>query len=274
MSAGVVRRFWPAWVLVAAAAVCYGNALPNPFVFDDIEAIVNNEHIRSLSPLREALTAPPQSAVAGRPVISLTLALNYAWGALSPWGYHLFNLGIHAACGVLLFLLLRRALGLTKPSRVSNPSALSSPTTLAFAVALLWVVHPLQTELINYVVQRTESLMAFCYLLAFYASVRVMTGDGSRRFWTGMAVAAACVGMACKEVMVTAPVLIALFDIIFVSGSVSRALRERRSLYAGLAASWILLGLLNATGPRWRSAGFSSGVSPSTYLLHQAEMLV
>src|SRR5262245_54879181 len=102
-------------VLVAAAAATFVNALPNPFVFDDLHAITRNPNVTSLTPLSQALSAPVQSAISGRPLVSLSLALNYAWGGLAPSSYHLWNLAVHTACGLLVFAIVRRLLALASP---------------------------------------------------------------------------------------------------------------------------------------------------------------
>jgi tetratricopeptide (TPR) repeat protein len=80
--------------------------------------------------------------------------------------------------------------------------------------------------------------------------------------------------MACKESMVTAPVLVVLFDRLFVFASIKEAFRRRGAFYAALAATWILLVVLNWSGPRIHSAGFGTDVHPWTYLLNQAVMIV
>jgi tetratricopeptide (TPR) repeat protein len=80
--------------------------------------------------------------------------------------------------------------------------------------------------------------------------------------------------MTCKESMVTAPVIVLLYDTVFQAGSLRRALRTRGALYLGLAACWLVLVSLISSGPRSHSAGFSSGLSPWTYLLNQPGMIL
>ena len=94
--------------LVAAGVAAYASSLALGFIYDDFTAIVGNEHIRHLWPLTAAAAAPPQSALAGRPVVSLSMAINFALGGLAPAGYHAWNLTVHVLCGVLLFAVLRR----------------------------------------------------------------------------------------------------------------------------------------------------------------------
>src|SRR5205814_2349785 len=115
-----------------------------------------------------ALTAPPSTPGAGRPVVNLLFAVNYALGGTSPWGYHALNLALHIACALVLFGILRRTFLL--PSLRSSIGAAAD--RLAFASTLLWLVHPLPSEIVNYVSQRTEATMALCYLLTLYCAIR------------------------------------------------------------------------------------------------------
>lgn len=254
-------------VIVAAVALAYSNAFDLPFVFDDIDNITGNPHLRQLLPLRESLGAPPQSAVAGRPLVALSLALNYALGGLAPEGFHAFNLLVHAFSALLVFATLRRVLVLPRVP----PPVRSGAFEIAGATALLWAVHPLNSETVDYVIQRTESLAGLWSLVAIYAAVRAFQ-DASWR-WPVLATLAACLGVASKETAVTVPALVLLLDVVTTSGSIRAALRSRGRLYAGLVASWVLLIALIAGGPRFRSAGFASGVSPIDYLLNQGPMI-
>ena len=106
---------------------------------------------------------------------------------------------------------------------------------------MLWVVHPLDSESVSYLTQRTKSLMALFYLLTLYAAIRPPPLHAVD-LWTAAAVVASALGMASKESMVTAPVMVLLFDRVFLYGSWREAWAERRHLYGGLAASWVVLG--------------------------------
>ena len=101
-------------ILLVAAAAAYANSFALPFVFDDHGSLVDNPYIRHLWPLSSVLSAPVQSAVAGRPVVSLSLAINYALNGLSPAGYRGWNLAVHLLAGLVLFGIVRRTL--TAPS--------------------------------------------------------------------------------------------------------------------------------------------------------------
>jgi protein O-mannosyl-transferase len=260
--ASLLERWWPMALIVLVGCLTYANSLRNPFIFDDEQTITYNEGIRHLTDLPAVLTPARELPTAGRPLVNLTFAINYALGGLDVVGYHAWNLATHLVCGLLLFAILRRTLA----GQSGWPTARAVP--LAFACVLLWLVHPLNTEAVDYVTERTELTMAAMLLLTLYAGLRALE-PRRRMAWSIAAITACAVGMASKESMVTAPVLVGLFDRVFVFGSFREAWTTRKKLYLGLAATWILLGVLVATSPRGRSAGFSSGVSPTLYLLNQ-----
>ena len=259
---------WLAVALVTAGLLAYANSLSGPFVFDDRLSIVENASIRRWWQPSAVLFPERELPVAGRPLVNLSFALNYAAGGLNVVGYHLVNIALHLLCALLVFGLVRRSLQLP---RVKASIRLHA-TRVAFAAALLWMLHPLTTEAVNYVTQRTELMMAFFYLLTLYASSRAWQDAHARR-WHAVAIASCAAGMACKESMVTAPVMVVLYDAIFLFGSLKLALAARQRFYLGLALSWLLLVALMWSGPRIHSAGFSSGVSPWVYLLNQAVMI-
>ncbi len=232
----------------------YRGSFSGPFVLDDPKAITDNFSIRSFS---TAWSPPADSTVSGRPVVNLTLALNYALGGLDVRGYHAFNLAIHVLAALALFGLLRRTL---QNSRVA-PALASDATFVAGGAALLWALHPLQTESVTYTIQRAESLMGLFYLFTLYAFVR---GCRVTSF------VACLLGMATKEVMVSAPLVVLLYDRTFVAGNFRDALRARWRYYAALAATWLVLAALviSAHG-RGGTAGLGAKIPPLDYALTQ-----
>jgi protein O-mannosyl-transferase len=259
---GVVRR--RAIVVLVVGLLAYLSSFSGVFLFDDDHAIVQNPYIRSLWPISRAMSAPQQATVAGRPLVSLSLAFNYALGGLNPWGYHAFNLIVHLLCGLLLFGIVRRTLS---SGRIQDRTGQAAPV-LAMIIALLWVVHPLQTESVTYVIQRTESMMGLFYLLTLYCFIRSGAAPQSLA-WKVAAVLSCALGMACKEVMVTAPLMVLLYDRIFVADSFRQIAARRYGLYLGLAATWIILAISSAAGPRSASVGFAHGISAFDYAKNQ-----
>jgi protein O-mannosyl-transferase len=259
------QRILRAAVIVLAAAIVYTNSLSAPFIFDDQYSVVENPAIRSLAAAR---SQPHNTPLAGRPVAALTFAINYAASELDPAVYRATNVAIHIACALLLFGIVRRTLALPKLTLFG-----SAANDLAMAAALLWVVHPLTTDAVTYITQRTESLMALFYLATLYASLRAQS-SGHGWAWTIAAGLACALGMGSKESMATAPLVVVLFDRVFLFHSVRDAFRARWRLYFGLALTWVILAFQLASTPRANSAGFETDVSVWTYLLNQAVMIV
>ncbi len=267
------QRKW-AWrslyvvVLLLTGPAIYANALSGPFIFDDIDGIVDNPHIRRLWPPSNLLSAPPNTIARARPVVSFTLAVNYALGGLEPAGYRVLNIAVHTLASVVLFGVIRHTL--LTPSLKDRFAR--SADGLAFACALIWLVHPIQSECINYVSQRTESLMGLFYFLTFYCAARGL--NSARRGWWHVAAVAACaLGMASKQVMVTAPAMVLLYDAVFAATPWRETVRRRWGLYAGLAGTWVLLAALMFAYPD-TNIGYEGRIGPADYALNQCVVIV
>ena len=262
----------PTWLVAAlilfVGFAAYSNSFEGIFVFDDEPAIAQNPSLRSLWPLAATLSAPRDTTLAGRPVASLTFALDYAFSGGSLLGFHATNLAIHLIAALLVFGITHRTL-LVPSLRDEFGSAAPG---LAGIVALLFVAHPLQTGSVTYLVQRVESLMGLFYLATLYGAIRALDAMGrSRGVWMTVAIFFCALGMGTKEVMVTAPLMVMLWDRQFAPARPP----GRRFFYAGLAATWIILAILAADGPRASSVGFSFADWPWwRYLMTQAQVLV
>jgi tetratricopeptide (TPR) repeat protein len=289
-------------VLILAALGAYWNSCNVPFLLDDQWTITNNPSIRHLGRMGDVWSPPSTGTTAARPLLNLTYALNYAGGGLSVRGYHMVNLLIHICGGLTLLGIVRRTLLL--PGLRHRYGEVALP--LAAFAALLWTLHPLQTEAVTYISQRAESLTGLFYLLTLYCFIRSDVGRGRRtppsekagcqtvapggaRYgdpalqqsaiggsngWLGLSVTACLCGMATKQVMVTAPLLVLLYDRAFVSGSFRAALANRRWYFVSLATTWLLLGLLmHHSSLAAISVGFQSGVSWPAYALTELRVV-
>jgi len=258
-------------LLVVAAIVAYSGSFGGPFVFDDLDSIVANPTIRHLWPPSSVL-APPFSSgqtVGGRPVLNLSFAFNYALGGLRVEGYHAVNLLIHLLAGLVLLGIARRTF-----QRLGGAAA-ARAEWLGFAVALLWTLHPLQTESVTYVVQRAESLMGLFYLLTLYCFIRSADRAAPARGWAGLSILCCLLGMGTKEVMGSAPLVVLLYDRTFLSGTFGAAWRRHRGTYLGLGATWAALAacIFSAHG-RGGTVGGEVPVAWSAYALTQGPAIV
>jgi tetratricopeptide (TPR) repeat protein len=253
--------------ILASVFVAYCGTFRVPLLLDDESAITNNPSIRNLWWLSSVLNPPAEATTGGRPLTNLSFAISYGISGVKPWGHHLLNVGIHALTALALFGVLRRTLRTpVLAARFANDAAL-----LAGAVAILWAVHPLQTQTVTYISQRCEALMSLFYLLSLYCFVRGVEGQVLR--WHSSAVVAGlCSGM-CKETAVTLPLAILLYDRVFVAGSFRAALSKRRWFYGSLATIWLVV-LWLLIGVKHRGIGFGSDVSPFHYGLTECKALV
>jgi tetratricopeptide (TPR) repeat protein len=260
-------------VLAAGAIAVYSRTFSVPLLFDDTDAVAGNPTIRHLS---TAFWPPPGTTASGRPILNLSLAVNYAISGTAVWSYHALNLAIHVFAGLTLFGIVRRTLA---------PRAGPAASLIAFSTALLWTLHPLQTESVTYISQRAESLMGLFYLLTLYCFIRGIHAEradasGPRAgraswVWFALSVATCLLGMATKEVMVSAPLIVLLYDRTFVAGSFREAWRRHWRLYVTLATTWLLLaGLVASTGwNRGGTFGFDVRITPWAYWLTQFEAI-
>jgi len=168
-------HWWRIAIVIVAGILTYANSLSGPFILDDQSTIVDNRQIREWWSPSSVLVPESDTAIAGRPIVNLTFAVNYAIGGLDVRGYHAGNIAIHVICALLAFGVIRRTLDLPRMRDRFGGSA----ANVACAVALLWVVHPLNSEVVDYLTERTESLMALFYLLTLYASIRAIRVPGA-----------------------------------------------------------------------------------------------
>ncbi len=260
---GALSRSYP-FLIILACALAYANTLNAPFVFDDVFNIVRSPSIKSLW---QSLWPPHGSTAAGRPVANFTFALNHSINGLSVRGYHLFNLGVH----ILTALLVYRVLILMFTSPALNERYGVHARMLAFFSSLIWAVHPLNTEAVTYISQRYESLMGMLFLATLYGAARGWQTP-ARGLWHCLSVLAFILGAGVKEVIVVAPFLVLLFQILFFKKSAGQALKSSWPLYGGYLIGLAFLGALLASGGT-AGATPDAKIGPLEYLVNQGPVL-
>lgn len=205
-----------------------------------------------------------------RPLVDASLHLNHAISGNAPWSYHLVNLVVHLISGWLLCALLFHVL------RRWNGSERDGAWAVRISVAAtgFWLLHPLQTESVTYVIQRAEALMGMFFLLALYARVRADMGTSTRWFMISVA---ACIGaMLCKPVAAILPVLILLFEVLVLPRLDASPKRPNVLYRACLLGTWLVPFAILATGNESSaSAGFAAKVAtPLQYLLTEPAVIL
>jgi len=235
------RGHWNSLLIISAVTfTVYANSLRGPFVFDDLHNIQHNTdlHLRTFDgiDLRRALFCGPSS---NRPVAKLTFALNYYFHQLHIAGYHLANVAIHAinACLVyVLTILVSRELHRSHSDAGGNQHENDKLHMVALAVALVFAVHPLQTQAVTYTVQRMASLASIFYLMALIAYIRARGTHGkwSVTWWFGV-VACWALALGTKENTVTLPAAIGLYEWC-IGSRFGPVIRRRNAVWATGAA--------------------------------------
>ena len=213
------------FVMVFLGAVIYLNTLDNPFAFDDMRNIEDNASIRLSSFTWEGIKG---AFCSKRPVAMLSFASNYYLHKENIVGYHLINILIHIITGIILYFFLKLTLIVSNQNRQtatdnSPTSTINFHTTsyrysfVAFFAAFLWLVHPIQTQAVAYIVQRMTSMAAMFYLLSmlFYIKAR-LSKYTLRKYWLfAGCLISALLAFASKQIAATLPIFILLYEWVF-----------------------------------------------------------
>lgn len=258
------------WIILLAI-VGFSNSFRGAFVFDDNLCILDPPSISKwIPPAGEKLTTGGR-----RWLTHLTIVANYKLHGYHVFGFHVMNLAIHITAALLLFGIVRRVLRLPTIRDRFAPSA----DWIAVAIASIWLVHPLQTESVTYIVQRLESLAGMLFLLTLYALLRGSQTQGWRATaWYCSAVAAVSFGTGSKETMFLAPLAALAFDRTYLAGRWCDLWRQRKFLYLAMvpAVAWSLYSLRGSVFPNAKTQmGFGLlGITPWEYLRSQPAVIL
>ncbi len=238
--AGDTFSLWTWWgclsLIILAGGLAYSNSFSGIQIFDD--AIYIKENAELLNPSPPSLFRP----IEARPVVRWTLWWNFQLSGYQLWSYHLVNLIAHLAASLLLFDIVRMVV-----DRKDGYRGTGWRWIFPLSIALIWVVHPLNTQAVTYIIQRCESMMGMFMLLTLWTLARV----GLQHYhpvWLIVGILSAVLGMGCKQVMVVIPIVALMFDCVFIRQPAKKLFLQRGWFYAGL----LILSsraLLEALGP-------------------------
>jgi len=226
-------------LLAAIVILTYHQTLTFPFILDDIHNIRDNAHIRlpSLS-FEDLARAGLQSPSVNRPVANISFALNYYLHDYNPVGYHALNILIHITSGIFLYFLVQATL--QTPVLRERYAGFG---WIPFFTALIWLVHPLQTQSVTYIVQRMNSLAAMFYVLSMLLYVKFRLSTGRRPKWAlmGGCVLAGMLALGTKEISASLPAFIVLYEWYFFQGLDRQWTKRQILVLAGCGAFIILI---------------------------------
>lgn len=249
-------------IIAAMVLIAYSNTFTASFHFDDNPSIIENSGIRHMNwdSIRKIL-------LGSRPVVYLSILLNYQLSGLNVIGWHVFNIGVHILNSIFVYLLVYWTLTLP----IFGNDYAEKARRMALFCALLFGVHPVHTESVTYIISRTE-LLAACFYLASFLFFIKQVSTGKFRYAIGMLVTAV-LSIGSKEWAVTLPALLFVYDYIFFADRKFKTILSRWYLYLFAVIPWLILyRTLNLTSPGGAGGvGFNlvsaTGITPWTYLL-------
>ena len=245
---GLLARYETLFLLSLALLVIliYANTLGSPFVFDSRNNIESNPHIRiSKITLNDLAAAAFKSPAKQRPLSNISFALNYYLHGYNVVGFHVVNVLVHIATGFLLYFFVK--------STFRTPALRSrygDYMWISFFTTAVWMVHPLQTQSVSYIVQRMNSLAAMFYILSImlYARFR-LSGQQKNKWWLfSGCILAGVLALASKQIAATLPVFIIAYEWYFFRDLKLKWLKKHIPLLTGclLLAVVIALALLGS----------------------------
>ena len=232
--------FTTEFLLLLLLAVCiffvYSNSIKGPFVFDDEHNIKDNPQVRLTEfTLGGIIKAGFESPCQHRPVANISFALNYYFSRYDVAGYHIVNILIHIITGIILFYFIKVTLGLLNPQSLNLHGEKSAPPDhlfIAFFTTFIWVVHPIQTQSISYIVQRMNCVAAMFYILSLLLYVKARLSNIKRE---KLALYLGCIfsgilSLGSKEIAATLPFFIFLYEWYFFQ-KLSRKWLKRNAIY-------------------------------------------
>lgn len=271
---GYKKIFFLAAILCSLGFIIYSHSLGGAFQLDDYGVIIENPAIKNLTDLSNIWKFWPT-----RFITTFSFAINFRLERFNVFYFHLFNLAIHIGSAILVWWLM--SLTFLTPEMKDKKIA-ESKRVIAFFAGLIFVSHPIQTEAVSYIVQRSTSLAAFLCLvsLCFYIKSRLLeSGSALSNSWKSYYAASLItmiMAMFTKEMTIIFPLIILLYDFFF--------LRAGKAVYwRRLAPFFITMPIIPFTMLAAKSVNFSEmrlisegppGISPIHYLLTQLNVMV
>ena len=242
------------FLISALATIIYSNSFDCSFHFDDQHAIVENYAIHRFD-LKEIFSS------SNRPVLDITLAVNYYFGKLNVFGYHFVNLLLHISNGIMLYFILFQTADLPSVKEKYGQRAYR----IALYAALIFIAHPIQTQAVTYIISRSSVLATTFYLLtillfiqAFQKSSKLMA---LRSLLFAGAFLASCLAMGTKQIAATLPLTLLIYDFYFISDANLKMLKEHYKVHIAMFSTMAVTIYLSASGlQKFVSFDYAKGV--------------
>jgi len=225
------KNWFAIGVIGLLSIIIYYSSLNCPFIFDARSKIIKNPDIKCLSNIKTKLIYPYGKYKfnrndPSRPLTYLTFTLNYYFGRLNTFGYHLFNLVFHIFNSILVFFLTKTIISYTyRRNLIFFP----------FIVAIFFTVHPINTGVVLYVVNRSDILATFFYMSSVLLFAKTFEGNRILYFFSLLCF---ILSLSSKQIAVTLPAIVLIFDYIFLSNFAVSKVIEKKLYHVSF---WIIL---------------------------------
>ena len=240
------KNLFAIFLITAIAAVIYSNSFDCSFHFDDQHAIVENYAIHRFD--------VKQIFSSSRPILELTLAVNYYFGKLDVFGYHLVNLLLHISNGIMLYFILLWTANLPSMKEKYGQRAYR----IALYASLIFIAHPIQTQAVTYIISRSSVLATTFYLLSLFLFIKAFQkssklkaqsskGENPKpetrnsklktqnsKFYLASAFLASCLGMGTKQIAATLPLILLVYDFYFISNGNWKTLKNHYKIHIAM----------------------------------------
>ena len=256
------------FLISAIATIIYSNSFDCTFHFDDQLAIVENYAIHRFD--------VKQIFSSSRPILDLTLAINYHFGKLNVFGYHLVNLLLHISNGIMLYFILFQTANLPSLKEKYGERAYR----IALYASLIFIAHPIQTQAVTYIISRSSVLATAFYLLSLLFFIKAFAAESEEQraeseeqraknstlhaprspLFLG-AFFASCLGMGTKQIVATLPLMLLIYDFFFLSNGDFKALKQRCLSHIAMFSTIAITIYLSASGlQKFVSFDYAKGV--------------
>jgi hypothetical protein len=242
------------FLISAIAVIVYSNSFDCSFHFDDQPAIVENYAIHRFD-LKEIFSS------SNRPILDITLAVNYYFGKLNVFGYHLVNLLLHISNGIMLYLIILWTAAL--PSIKEKYQERSY--RIALYASLIFISHPIQTQSVTYIISRSSVMATTFYLLTILLFIQAFKKSSKLKAQNSLLLAGAffssCLGMGTKQIVVTLPLMLLIYDFFFLSDGELKGLKRRYLFHLAMFSTMAVTIYLSASGlQKFVSFDYAKGV--------------
>lgn len=258
-------------VLAMVIVICFHSGVTGTFIFDDLDAIVHNDTIQHTN-LWQILKTKQDIPPAARPLTNLSYAIDFRLYGLNPAPYLWHNIVLQIVIAWCLYATLRLMLPLLiKPATI----LLKSSDWMAMALTMLWAIHPVQTECVLYITQRSEQYAMLGMVLTFYGLLRHHQAGERAKGWLVFSSLSCIMSMFFKQNCTVMPVILVLFDRAVLSGSFKESFTKRWRYFMWTAiGTWIITAYVLIFDPNPACTGTGYGVSRWEYLMTQSQVIL